>query len=95
MIILEKWSIIRGFSQQKYKIIIGKINNFDTCKILKNRLKKIKSSSIKATLNYLFFEKLLPANINENKIATTKNANGLPVALFLSIFKFSSIFSPL
>ena len=56
-----------------------KINNFDTCKILKNRLKKIKNSSIKATLNYLFFEKFVPRTIMENMRERIKTTSGLAV----------------
>ncbi len=56
-----------------------KINNFNTCKILKNSFKKIKNSSIKATLNYLFFAKLPPKTIMENRTEITRITNGLAV----------------
>ncbi len=76
---LKNWSSIQVVYSATYKIIIGKINNFDTYKILKNRFKKIKNSSIKATLNYLFFEKLPPKNIIENTTEISKTTNGFPV----------------
>ena len=65
MIKLHKWRSIWPLFNATYKIINREINNFDTCKILKNRLKKIKNSSGNATLNYLFFEIPSPKNAIE------------------------------
>jgi len=60
---------------------------------LKNRLKKIKNSSMKATLNYLFFEKLLPTIISKNTIESTKNTNGFPATLLSSKLKLFTLIS--
>ncbi len=63
--------------------MMQKINNFDTCKILKNRFKKNKNSSKNATLIYLLFDiplvKITTEKINESN-NTTK---GLPEAIIL------------
>lgn len=77
-----------------YKIIESKINNFDTCKILKNRFKKIKKSSITATLNYFLFEILILTNFKESINETINTANGLDVGCFsrtLSLLEFIAL----
>lgn len=85
MIKLKNRSIIRLVFLKKYKIIKREINNFNTYEILKNRFKKIKNSSLKATIIYLFFEILSFKNIIENSKASTKFQNGLAVACFSKI----------
>ena len=65
-----------------YRIIDWKINNSNTYKILKNRFKKIKNSSIEATLNYHFFKILHGENIIENRIETNNIAKGFVVMCF-------------
>jgi len=62
----KKRSSIRLFFLLRYKIINREINNFNTWKILENRLKKNKNSSKNATLNHLLFENPLHTNIPEN-----------------------------
>ena len=56
-------------------------------------MKKIKSSSVKATLNYLFFEELPPKNIIEHNNDNAKNTKELPVTCLLS--KPRALFSDL
>ena len=85
MLKLKNRSIIRLFFMGKYRIINREINNFETWKILKNRLKKIKNSGLKATIIYLFFKIRPSKNITENINAITKLQNGLAVACFSNI----------
>lgn len=62
--------------------MIAKINNFNTSKILKNRFKKNKNSSMNATLIYLLFENSLRENIIEIRRQTNNIKNGLAVRCF-------------
>ena len=77
-------AIILILTSPTIKIFDYKINNFSTCIILKNSLKKIKNSSLTATLNYLFFEILLAENITENKLKITSRLIGFAVGYFSS-----------
>ena len=79
MFILQKQSIIWPVIRTTYKIIGSKINNFNTCKILKNRFKKNKNSSNNATLIYLLFDLLVLMKIAEKIKEMIKAPIGLAV----------------
>lgn len=64
---LKKWASIRIDLCSTYKIIYREINNSNSFKILKNRFKKMKKSSLKATLILSFFENIATAKNYGNK----------------------------